>query len=121
MHLRVFVKYFQLPLYFFHFSQKSQIQNIILFFFSTFYITLIIFFITTQIKKTHYKIKHFYFFINQFQTFIYFISHQSLFTTIQTFYYKNSTITLSFRFFFLFLFLALPNKEHISILFASPT
>jgi hypothetical protein len=42
------------------------------------------FFITIQIKKIYYKTKFFHFFIKQFQTFFYFISHQSLLTTIQT-------------------------------------
>jgi hypothetical protein len=94
--LGVFGKHFQLPLYFFSFLPKKSNpkHSIFLFLFSflTFYITLIIFYYYSN-KKTHYKIKLFHFSIKQFQTFIYFILHKLLFTTIQTFYYKNSTIT----------------------------
>jgi hypothetical protein len=52
-------------------------------FFSTFYITSVIVYYYPN-KKIYYKTKLVHFSINQFQTFLYFIPHQSLFTTIQT-------------------------------------
>jgi hypothetical protein len=67
---------------FVHFSQKSQIQNIVTFFFHFLY-HINYFFYYYSNKKTHYQTKLFLFPIKQFQTFLYFISHQSL-LTIQT-------------------------------------
>jgi hypothetical protein len=64
------------------FTSPKKVKSKTLLFF-TFYITTIIFYYYSN-KKKPLQNKTFHFPIKQFQTFLYIISHQLLFTTIQT-------------------------------------